>query len=173
MERMPRVSHIGGFRIDETGCEVDDLVFCGAVKVHSGPDEHLATLVELALDSQWKGLEALAGVTGTVAGAVRENVERFGQAAGDSVESVRTWDRLLDAQCTFAAADCLFEAGTSRFAEELADGCPRYEILEVVWLLEQGDLISPVRDEGLAELLGVDLGQRVTLSDVAAAVRRA
>lgn len=173
MEHVRRMSPIEGFRIDETGCEVDDLVFCGAVKVHSGPDEDLAELVALAVESDWKGLEALAGLTGSVATAVTHNVERFGQALGESVESVRTWDHQTNGQRTFAAVDCQFGPGSSRFLEELADGSPRYEILEVVWLLEQGDLISPVRDEGLAALLGVDLGQRVALAEVASAVRRA
>ena len=43
--RVPRT----GVSVDSTGCDVDDLAFCGAVEVRAGADEPWAPLVERAI----------------------------------------------------------------------------------------------------------------------------
>lgn len=162
-----------GLRVDRRGCEVDDLVYCGAVQVRVAADLSWSDVVSRAVAEEWTGIEALAGVPGTVADVTRDNAGAHGQTVGGVVASVRTWDRLDDAQRTFAAADCGFDDGASRFSERLPDGSYRLEVLEVSLLLATGDLTSPIRDEGLAGLLEVEVGQRVALADVAEAVRPA
>lgn len=157
---------VTGIEVDFTGCAVDDLsVTCG-VGISAGGEEAWDDVVARAVSEELVGVEALSGVGGSVAEATRANVEAYGQSLGDSVSSVRTWDRLLDRQKTFPAVDCGFEPGTSRFQELLDDGSWRYEILEVSLLVTQANLTRPLRDSALAALLGVELGARVRIDEV-------
>lgn len=151
--------------IDDSACDPDDLAQCGGVSVTVPGDQPWDELVALAVDSDWTGVEWLSGVPGDVASAVRGNTAAYGQSVSDTVASVRTWDRLNDAQRTFAWADCQFGDGTSRFQEQLPDGQERYEVLDVIFLFRQGDLTPPLSDD-LAAALGAPSGSRVPLSQV-------
>lgn len=163
---------LNGVSVDTTGCDVDDLVFCGAVEVRAGAEEDWDSLVDRAVASGWIGIEALAREGGSVARVTRDNASAYGQAVADSVVSVRTWDRETGAQRTFALVDCGFRQGGSRFQDVSADGSPRFEILEVALLLKQGELAGPITDPALAGILGIEPGQRVTAVEVRDAVRR-
>lgn len=160
-----------GIIVDDSACAVDDLAFCGGVQVTVPADRSWGSLVELAVASDWVGVEALADREGTVADAVRANATAYGQCVGDTLSSVRTWDRKADTQKTFPAADCRLGDLTSPLAERLgADGF-RYEILDVSFLFRQGDLTTPVRDGDLARLLAVESGARVPLGAVTEAIK--
>lgn len=159
-----------GIVVDESGCEVDDLVFCGAPEVTVPGSVALDDVVALAVERGWVGTEALAGIPGTLADAVRANASAFGYALADVVSSVRTWDRDRDRQRTFAAVDCGFTAGSSRLAETLDDGRPRFDVLDVRLLFRMGDLTAPVLDGDLAALLRVPPGARVPPRQVRDAV---
>lgn len=157
---------ITGIEVDFTGCSVDDLsVTCG-VGVSAGGEEAWDDVVARTVAEELVGIEALSGVGGSVAEATRANAEAYGQSVGESVSSVRTWDRLKDQQKTFPAVDGEFGPGTSRFQEKLSDGSLRYEILEVSLLVSQATLTRPLADQELAGLLGVQPGARVPLVDV-------
>jgi UDP-N-acetylmuramate dehydrogenase len=160
---------IAGFVVDASACDVDDLAFCGGVQVTVAAGEPWSAVVGRAVAEGWTGVEALAGVSGTVADAVRANAAAHGQGVADTVAAVRTWDRAADAQRTFAAVDCAFVDGGSRFQERLADGARRYELLDVAFLFRQGDYSAPIVDEVLAGALAVAVGARVPLADVRAA----
>lgn len=166
-----RLTNEAGIVVDESGCDVNDLVFCGAPEVRVPGGEPWADFVDLAVEREWVGLEALATLGGTVAEVTRANGAAHGQCVGDAVSSVRTWDRAVDTQRTFAAADCGFVDGGSALQEMLDDGVERYAILDVRFLLKQGDITTPIRDEALAQMLGVDVGARVSLAAVRDAVR--
>ncbi|MGC5627579.1 hypothetical protein ACPYO6_04940 [Georgenia sp. Z1344] len=153
--------------VDDSSCDLDDLSPCGGVEIRAGADVDWDALVARAVDSSWPGFELLGGAAATVGEAVRANAERYGQAVADVVASVRVHDRADDAPRTFAAVECGFVPGGSRFTEALADGRPRYEILDVLFLLRQGDITAPIRDAELATLLGVEPGARVPLADAA------
>lgn len=168
-----RLAQEAGIVVDESGCDVDDLVFCGAPEVRVPASESWAGIVDLAVGRGWTGIEALAALPGTVGEVTRSNGAAFGQSVGDVVSSVRTWDRAADAQRTFAAADCRFTDGGSALEELLDDGAERYAILDVRFLFKQGDVTAPIRDDSLAALLGVDVGARVPLAQVRDAVRSA
>jgi UDP-N-acetylmuramate dehydrogenase len=155
---------IAGFVIDDSACEADNLAYCGGVQVTVAGGEPWGIVVERAVAEGWTGIEALSGIPGTVADVVVENGRAHGRAVADTVASVRTWDRALAAQRTFAAVDCGFVPGGSRFRERLGDGA-RYEILDVAFLFKQGDLSAPV-DQTLADALGIDAGARVPLAAV-------
>lgn len=163
---------ISGIVVDDSACEVDDLAPCGGVEVSVPAGQEWDALVARAVASDWVGIEALSGLPGTVGDAIRVNASAHGQAVADTLVSVRTWDRSVDSQKTFPLIDCHFGHRTSRFLEELTDGSERFEILDVVFLFREGDLTTPVRDRDLAALLGIDVGVRVPLGDVRAAMRR-
>ncbi|GAA3510675.1 hypothetical protein [Georgenia daeguensis] len=154
--------------VDASACEIDDLAPCGGVDVTVGGDVDWGEFVERAVASGWPGVERLGGVPGTVADVVRTNAEVDGQAVGDVVAAVGTWDRGADRARTFAFSECEFEPSTSRFEERLPDGQHRYDIVDVSFLFKQGDLTTPIRDPELAQLLGIGLGERLPLTEYAA-----
>lgn len=152
--------------VNDDGCAVDDLAFCNAVQVTVGAQESWDEFVELAVQQEWLGVEALSGLPGTVAEVVTANPSVHGCAPGDTVASVRTWDQEEDRQRTFAWADGGFVPGGSRFT----DG--RYRLLDVAFLFRRGDLSAPVSDDALAARLGVEPGARVATAEVRAALLR-
>lgn len=152
--------------VDDTGCDADNLCWSGAVSVTATADEDWPGLVELATRSGWSGVSALAAGAATVGEAVVHNVGAYGQQVSDVVASVRTWDLLTDAQRTFAAGDCGFGPGRSRFLDEPG----RYDVREVELLLRAATLTPPLTDPALLDLLDVPKGERVPLADVREAV---
>lgn len=152
--------------VDDSGCDADNLCWSGAVTVTATADEDWPALVELATRSGWSGVSALAARPGTVGEAVVHNLTAYGQQVADVVASVRTWDLATDRQRTFAAADCGFAPGRSRFLQEPG----RYDVRQVDLLFRSATLTPPVTDDGLLELLGVGRGARVPLTEVRAAV---
>ena len=147
--------------VNDDGCDVDDLSFCGAVSVTLPAEARWDDFVALAVEQEWVGVEALSGLPGTIGEVVTAGSAAYGQSVGETVASVRTWDETIDRQRTFAAADCEFAAGSSRFS----DG-DRYRVLDVTFLLRQGDLTRPITDAALTGLLGIEPGQRAPLTAV-------
>ena len=171
MRKFPQLhAPITGIVVDESACETDDLAFCGGVQVTVPATESWDALVARAVASDWRGIEALSGLTGTVADAVRDNYTAHGQGVGDVLYSVRTWDRSADAQKTFPMSDLGLISGGSRLQEKLTDGSLRFEILDVAFLFRQGDLTTPIPDEALAALVGLSEGGRAKLTAVREAV---
>lgn len=151
--------------VNNDGCAVDDLSFCGAVTVTVPAEVVWDDLVAVAVAQEWVGVEALTGVPGTVGEVVARSAAAYGQRVADTVASVRTWDRDADRQLTFAAADCDFDSAGSRLSRS-----GRLEVLDVAFLLRQGDLTAPIRDDTLAELLDSPPGARVPLTRVRTAI---
>ena len=157
---------ITGITVDDSACEVDDLAYCGGIVVKIGPDQSWDALVERAVESDWRGIEALSGIEGSVGDVVTRNASAYSYSVADAVYSVRTWDHSRDAQKTFPMVSCQFGTGESRFQEELPGGGPRFEILDVSFLFKQGDYTLPIQDEELAAMLGIAVGDRATLKAV-------
>lgn len=163
-------SYPPGIAVDESACDPQDLSPCGGVAVTVAGDVAWEVLVDLAVTHGWPGVEALAGIGGTVAEVVRGNSARHGQSVSRVVAAVRTWDRHADAQRTVPWSDCAFTPGGSLFQERLPDGRERYDVREVSLLFKQGELTAPVTDPTLTALLGVPTGARVPLDAVRDAV---
>ncbi|MFN8098852.1 MAG: hypothetical protein U0Q21_11270 [Dermatophilaceae bacterium] len=148
------------------GCSVDDLSFCGAVEVTVAADTRWEEVVAASLAHGWLGLEWLSGLPGTVGEAVVGNHTAYGHSVGESVARVRTRDRSTGLQRTYAAADCALAPRTSRFLADPAGSA----VLDVTFLLRQGDLSEPVRDEQFARMAGITLGERLPATRVRALV---
>ncbi len=153
--------------VNDADCGEDALAFCGAVQVAVGAGWPWDDVVAMAVQRDWVGIERLSGLPGSVSGVTAANARSCGQAVGDAVAAVRTFDREADGTRRFAAVDCGFDGEGSRFSRaRLPDGSARYVILSVEFLFRQGDLSDPIRDEGLARALGLELGERAPLERV-------
>jgi UDP-N-acetylmuramate dehydrogenase len=139
---------------------------CGGVLVSVAAGESWDDFVARAVERQWVGVEALAGIPGLVGATPIQNVGAYGQEVAQTIAKVRVWDRVLKGVRTFANADCGFGYRSSRFKADP----DRHVVLDVTFQLRQGSLGAPVQYAELARALGVDLGQRAPLPDVRDAV---
>lgn len=139
---------------------------CSGATVRVAAGEGWDAFVERAVTEGWVGIEALAGIPGSVGATPIQNVGAYGQEVSQTIASVRCWDRQESAVHTIAAADCGFGYRTSRFKREPG----RFVVLSVTFQLRLGDLGAPVAYAELARTLGVDPGERVALDRVRDAV---
>lgn len=140
----------------------DTLASCSGVTVTVAAGENWDDFVTHAVSHRWVGIEALAGIPGSIGATPIQNVGAYGQEVADTIASVRTWDRVDRCQRTFAMADCGFGYRTSRFKQEPG----RYVILDVTFQLRLGTWGAPVEYAELARRLGVDPGERAPILDV-------
>jgi len=139
---------------------------CGGAYVRVAAGEDWDALVARAVQSGWVGIEALAGIPGSVGATPVQNVGAYGQEVAKTIATVRTWDRVERRQRTFANGDCGFGYRTSRFKSEPG----RFLVLEVTFQLPLGDLGAPLSYPQLARALGAETGQRRPLIQVRNAV---
>jgi UDP-N-acetylmuramate dehydrogenase len=151
-----------GVRADVEG---DDPT-CGGAVVTVAAGEGWEDFVARAVEREWVGVEALAGIPGLVGATPIQNVGAYGQEVSQTAARVRVWDRVLKGVRTFATADCGFGYRTSRFKADP----DRHVVLDVTFQLRQGNLSAPVQYAELARTLGVELGERAPLADVREAV---
>jgi UDP-N-acetylmuramate dehydrogenase len=151
-----------GVRADVEG---DDPT-CGGALVTVAAGESWEDLVARAVERDWVGVEALAGIPGLVGATPIQNVGAYGQEVAQTIAQVRVWDRVLKGVRTFANADCGFGYRTSRFKADP----DRHVVLDVTFQFRQGNLGAPLEYAELARTLGVELGQRAPLADVREAV---
>ncbi len=127
---------------------------------HSLPD-----LVEFAVAEQLVGIETLAGVPGTVGAMPIQNVGAYGQETADTLTHVTAWDWHLRRLVRLSRAECVLGHRTSRFK-----GSNRWTVLEVGFELERSALSAPIQYSEVADTLGVELGRRLPVPEVVAAV---
>ncbi|MBI2594035.1 UDP-N-acetylmuramate dehydrogenase [Candidatus Daviesbacteria bacterium] len=99
--------------------------------VQSGTN--LQDLVDFANSSGLCGLENLAGIPGTVGGAIYGNAGAYGQAISDHLESVKVFDVISYQILDISKHDCQFSYRNSVFKRS------RYAILETVFSLSSAD----------------------------------
>jgi UDP-N-acetylmuramate dehydrogenase len=151
--------------IRTTGVVVDQDACSGAtVTVAAG--ESWDAFVARAVASEWIGVEALAGIPGSVGATPIQNVGAYGQEVAQTIVRVRTWDRRDGAVRTLTADQCGFGYRSSRFKSEPG----RHVLLDVTFQLRLGDLGAPVAYAELARTLGVEVGQRAPATGVRDAV---
>lgn len=128
--------------------------------------ESWETLVDLVVGEGWSGLEALAGIPGTVGATPIQNVGAYGQEVSDVITSVQVYDRSSNTRREMDARACAFGYRTSIFKQHPH----RYVVLRVHFRLVADRLGLPIRYVELAAALGVDVGERAPLKDVREAV---
>lgn len=145
----------------------------GVVTVAAGHsfDDFVATAVQRG----WAGVEALSGIPGSVGATPVQNVGAYGQDVAQTIETVRTWDRVERRQRTFVAAELGFGYRTSllkrsRVALNGPHPESRYVVLDVTFQFPLRAAASEVAYPELARRLGVEVGARVSSAAVRAAV---
>ena len=146
----------------ETRGVVVDQDMCSGAMVTVAAGEPWDPFVAFAVEHGFVGVEALSGIPGSVGATPIQNVGAYGQEVAQTIASVRCWDRENGAMRTFAAGDCGFGYRTSRFKEDPQ----RYVVLGVTFQFRLGDLAAPIRYAELARALGVQIGDRVPMSEV-------
>jgi len=75
----------------------------------------LARVIDVAAENDLSGIECLAGIPGTVGGAVRGNAGAFGTVIGDILTDVVALDGDSLRVSTYSAEQCFFEYRSSMF----------------------------------------------------------
>jgi UDP-N-acetylmuramate dehydrogenase len=143
-----------------------DVAACSGAVVTVAAGESWEELVALTVERGWTGLEALAGIPGSVGATPIQNVGAYGSEVGQHITTVRTLDRATSRVRTLFAVECGFGYRTSVFKAHPG----RYVVLDVTFQLRLGSLSAPVRYAELARALGVEVGTRVPATEVRAAV---
>jgi UDP-N-acetylmuramate dehydrogenase len=149
-----------GIDVDESGCT-------GAI-VTVAAGENWDDFVKYTIEREYSGVETLSGIPGLVGATPIQNVGAYGGEVADTIETVRTWDRLTRQYATFPMADCRFAYRTSRFKAEPG----RYIVLTVTFQFRFNYRAQPIRYPELARTLGVAVGARPPAAEVREAVLR-
>jgi UDP-N-acetylmuramate dehydrogenase len=139
---------------------------CGGAEAVVEAGENWDALVARAVTSEWIGVEALAGIPGTVGAVPIQNVGAYGQEVSETIAQVHVYDRRERRTRTMFAADCEFGYRTSVFKQHPG----RYVVGAVTFQFKLGDLGAPVQYAELARSLGVDIGERTSSARVREAV---
>ena len=132
--------------------------------VQSG--ESWDALVAMCVKHGLSGVEALAGIPGSVGATPIQNVGAYGQEVADVIVGVRALDRESGEIHTLDVEECLFDYRSSVFKRDPG----RWVVLRVSFAFEPSDESEPVRYAELARRLAVQEGARAPLADVRAAV---
>ncbi|MCI8471184.1 MAG: UDP-N-acetylmuramate dehydrogenase [Clostridia bacterium] len=101
------------------------------VEVTVGSGEKLGKLAQICWQKEITGLEELAGIPGTIGGAIRMNAGAYGREMKDIVQTVKCLDYQGEEK-EFAKEELAFDYRSSIFKKE------KYIITEVTLALEKG-----------------------------------
>jgi UDP-N-acetylmuramate dehydrogenase len=164
------VVHVGtrGIELAAGSCTIDEpgAAMCGGAVIEVAAGENWDDFVATAVTQEWRGIETLSGIPGSVGATPIQNVGAYGQEVAESLWSVRTWDRSTNKFRTFPVSDCGFGYRTSRFKSEPG----RYVVLSVTFQFRQGRMSMPVKYAELARRLGTDARGRAPMTEVREAV---
>jgi UDP-N-acetylmuramate dehydrogenase len=152
-------------KIESQGFENDESACAGAwVTVAAGHNWN--DFVTSAVANGWTGIEGLAGIPGTVGATPIQNVGAYGQSVSETIAQVRAWNKKTNSVDTIFSADCEFGYRTSIFKANP----DTWVILSVTFQLPLGTMSAPIAYNELAAKLDVELGDRVSTSDLRNAV---
>ena len=120
-------------------------------------------VVAFAVDAGLGGIEGLSGIPGSSGAAPIQNIGAYGQELSDTLVSIEFLDLLRDEVVTVPAAELELAYRTSAIKQG-REGV----VLSIDLELNLGD--SVVHYEQLAAALGVEVGDRMPLPDIRAAV---
>lgn len=162
------------------GVEIVSGPGCGGVMVRTPAGYGWDEFVCEAIHNDWMGLESLSGIPGTVGAAPVQNIGAYGHEVGQFISSVKVYDRHEKRVRRLALGELGFGYRDSLLKRSLRDKeagggqvwkfTGRYVVLEIDWQLRFASLSAPVKYKQLASKLGVEMGQRVRLSELREAV---
>ncbi len=123
-------------------------------------------IVAVALDEGLAGIEALSGIPGLTGATPVQNVGAYGTVTSDVLESLTVYDRETRERSKWTPERCGF--GLHR--QSVFKHSSRYVILDTTMSLRRSTVSDPVRYAGLADRLGVTIGDTVAAKDVREAV---
>lgn len=126
----------------------------------------LQALVDQTVEEGLSGIECLTGIPGTAGATPVQNVGAYGQEVADTMISTRVWDWAAGHEAELAPEQCALGHRTSAFKHT-----QRWTILTVTFALTPAKLGPPLTYRAVAEAAGVRPGERVSLTETAAAVR--
>ncbi|MDD9207965.1 UDP-N-acetylmuramate dehydrogenase [Georgenia sp. 10Sc9-8] len=137
-------------------------------------------VVALAVSEGWVGMEALSGIPGSTGATPVQNVGAYGQDVGETLSTVRVYDRAQQRVRTLTVDELGLGYRTSVLKRSLTDPVAgggrtwgptgRYVVLEVGFRLRLTDRSAPVRYAELARHLGVEVGGTAPAREVREAV---
>ena len=106
------------------GWNLDSADACSGASVTVVAGQGWDGFVEAAIAERWVGLEALAGIPGTVGAAPVQNIGAYGAEVADVLSKVRTWDRAERRVRTFAVGELKLGYRTSLLKESMRAAQP-------------------------------------------------
>ncbi|WP_067779073.1 UDP-N-acetylmuramate dehydrogenase [Actinomyces vulturis] len=147
---------------------------CGGAEFSVTVGTALDELVTEAIGHHWGGFAPLSGIPGTVGAAPVQNVGAYGAELSELIASVRAWDRELARPVHIPFANLKLTYRNSALKRSMTEGpwgpTPRWVVLSVTFSVRQASLSAPIAYKGLADHLGVDMGERVDARAVREAV---
>src|SRR5512133_661190 len=144
----------------------EDTAACSGAVITVAAGEPWDPLVSYSVKRGWSGLEAMSGIPGLVGATPIQNVGAYGAEVSELISMVRTLDRTTGQVKTLFPVECGFGYRTSRFKYDPG----RFLVLSVTFQLRLGSTSQPIRYPELARALGVEVGKRVSASEVRQAV---
>lgn len=136
-----------------------------AVRIRVQAGEPWDAVVAHAVEHGWSGIEALSGIPGSSGAAPIQNIGAYGQEVAAVLISVEFLDHETGQLQHLPAADLGFGYRSSVFKQGRAG-----LVVSIDLELRSGGRSAPVAYEQLAAALGVELGDRVPVADLRAAV---
>ncbi|OUS97286.1 UDP-N-acetylenolpyruvoylglucosamine reductase [Rhodococcus sp. NCIMB 12038] len=147
-------------KVASTGLRIEDEL----VTTDAGVDWD--TVVTAALDAGLSGLEALSGIPGAAGGTPIQNVGAYGTLTSELLDRVTVYDRDRGVVAQWDQAECGF--GSHR--QSAFKHTDRYVVLDVTFRLPRSTQSRPIRYAGLADRLGVRVGETAPAKEVRRAV---
>lgn len=140
-------------------------------EVSADAGEDWDSFVASVLGAGLAGLESLSGVPGSVGGTPIQNVGAYGALVSHFLTSVTVYDRQAGETREIPASDCGF--GSHR--QSIFKNSDRYVVLRVHFALPRTTTSSPITYAGLADRLGIKVGDIApthVVRDTVLAIRR-
>ena len=134
----------------------------GRVRLVAAAGESWARLVETCVSDGLSGIEALAGIPGTVGATPIQNVGAYDQEVADSIKEVRVYDRALRQSVSLSRAECGFGYRRSRF-QAIPD---RFVILGVDFMLSSCAKSGEITNSEVRKALALPEGATAPTSQV-------
>ena len=163
-------------RVATSGVRFGSEDVCSGSFVTAAAGEDWDVFVATVVARGCAGVEAMAGIPGSVSATPVQNVGAYGQEVSQTLASVRTFDRVDRRVRTLAVGELGFGyrtslLKTSRVALAGAHAESRYVVLDATFqLVLAGGVSAPVAYPELARALGVEVGERSTVAAVRDAV---